>query len=125
MASAPEKLTYFLNVKKFTLVASFTGTFDENCGTLLQRCIEEIRQNKDVRFVVLNMQGATAIDPGAIRAFAQFQVFLREGRKMYLCSLSNTVEKSLNDAGILRTTEIGTDLMSVLQLILKSATGAA
>ncbi|MGE3262595.1 MAG: STAS domain-containing protein [Bacteriovoracia bacterium] len=125
MAPAPEKLTYFLNVKKFTLVASFTGAFGEDCGTLLQKCIEEIRQNKDVRFVVLNMQGATAIDPGAIRAFAQFQVFLREGRKIYLSGLTHTVEKSLNDAGILRTTEVGTDLMSVLQLILKTETGVA
>ncbi len=99
------------------MVVSFVGNFTLQKKPILKACYDEMLKAPDLKSIVLNFQGVSSIDAEGIRPMAQFQQLVRENYKLYLCSLSPSVEKSLTDAGVLRKFEVFPDLMKALQAI--------
>lgn len=120
---AKDDLQYFLNSKRSLVVASFQGCLNERNQHLLKKCLEEITALQNLRYVVLNLQGLSSVESGAIRSFTIVQSALRERYKLYLCNLGDGLVRELSSSGVIRDQELQKDLMATLQLILKSENG--
>lgn len=110
-------LTYFINKKSVTFVASFSGTLEPEDGSVLQRCLDEIQQASP-KYLILNLGAVTDIAKEVNRNLVIFQQSIRDKSTLIICNVPKTIAKSLTIEGIMRESEIQQDLMSALKLIL-------
>ena len=110
-------LSYFINRKKAMCVITLQGSLTSNDVEVLSACLKEAVL-EPARNYILNMGGLKDVEPDASRAFTLFQQGLRGNSRLYLCDLNDKIGRMLRAGGIIRESEIFSDLMAVLQAIL-------
>lgn len=116
-------LSYFLNRKKTTCVITLQGSLTLNDVEILDACLKEATA-ETAQYFILNLGGLTDVEPAAGRPFTLFQSGLRAGSKLYLCDVQSEVSRTLKGSGLLRETELTSDLMTCLQAILNAEKGS-
>ena len=114
-------LTYFINKKSVTYVLSLTGTITAADTDILQKCIDEIDQSSP-KYLILNMGAITSISKDAHSALTIFQRTIRQKSTLIICNVNDDILKILKTDGIIRESEVQSDLMSALKMILSMET---
>ncbi len=97
---------------------SFLGEVTSDCIPIFNACFKEVNSVTSTSDVVLNFQGVYDVDASGIRPLAQLQIILRDKFRIYLCCLKSSIEKELEEAGILRRQEVFPDLLKTVQFII-------
>lgn len=117
--SQPENSNlYFVSKSDLVVVISFQGALNEAALPELQRCQEEIQNVGDARFFILNFSQATTVSSHAAPMLAQLQRSVRSKEmKIRICGLPIEIREKLEALGIVRRSEVGTDLNESLSWV--------
>jgi anti-anti-sigma regulatory factor len=112
---APEsELTYFIAEKHGILVVSLVGAISKASEEVLKKCVDEIEKSQ-ARSVVLNFLGVDRVEKPGIPEFTRLQLLVRrKPAELRVCFLRPTVAAFLNDAGVLRPTEVSQGLKEAI-----------
>lgn len=115
-----EKFTYFLNSKKHVLVVSFTGLAKKTDTECFEKCLEEVLASS-AKNIIINLAGVKDLSSDVFNAFSNMQLKIREkDKQIYVCAVSTPLRLALLERGIIRSTEIFSNLIEALQKIISA-----
>src|SRR3989338_6152839 len=98
-------LSYFLNRKRSTCVVTFKGSMSALDEEMLVRCQKEIL-SEPAKYIVLNLQGLSGIEPDLTRHLTLFQQVLRAESTLIICEILPDVAAFLRPEGVVREAEV-------------------
>lgn len=106
---------HFISKNGAVFVASVTGAMNDASLDSISELIQIVSDEQDAKFFVLNLTNVGSIDPSMYPSLSLLQLKMRSSeRHLRVCGLGSDLREKLLAMGLLRRSEINTELQDAL-----------